>query len=161
MMKLVRNRKEELKGNTLKQVNPAETSAAKDTSATPKPHKNIHKRSKFSRKFINVMDGTFLTRENFVKNLPFLLYLTLLTIGYIANTYYSEKTIRDTSKTKKEIKELKSEYITIKSALMDSSRLSRVERRVYASGIKQSLEAPEKIFIDDTAKTVTKKSAEL
>lgn len=105
----------------------------------------------------SVLDGTILTRERVVKSLPFLFYLAFLAILYIANSYYAEKKIIEIEKVKKEMKELRSENISVKSNLMFYSRQSEVLKRISNYGIKESLIPPKKIFIEkDTGKKVTK-----
>ncbi|MDD5570763.1 MAG: FtsL-like putative cell division protein [Bacteroidales bacterium] len=120
------------------------------------PQKQQQKRvmNKRSRRFVEVfqsiIDGTFLTRENFVKQLPFLLFIVLIALCYIANTYYTEKMVREIDKTKNELKELRSEYITIKSDYMIKSKQSEVAKIIDEKnlGIKESLDAPKKIISD-------------
>ncbi|MFA5782259.1 MAG: FtsL-like putative cell division protein [Bacteroidales bacterium] len=105
----------------------------------------------------SVLDGTILTREKVVKSLPFMFYLTFLVILYIANQYYSEKKTIEIEKVKKELKVLRSEYITTKSKLMDVNRQSEVLKRTELYGIKESLIPPHKIFAErDTTKKLKK-----
>ncbi|KAF5057902.1 hypothetical protein DSECCO2_351980 [anaerobic digester metagenome] len=94
----------------------------------------------------SIVDGSFLTRDNLVKQVPFILFLTLIAIFYIANSYNAEKTIIDISRTKRELQELRYEYITTKSNLMFHSKQSEVASRLKNSGLKESLEPPVKIY---------------
>ncbi|HOP13289.1 FtsL-like putative cell division protein [Lentimicrobium sp.] len=94
----------------------------------------------------SIVDGSFLTRDNLVKQVPFILFLTLIAIFYIANSFNAEKTIIDISRTKKELQELRYEYITTKSNLMFHSKQSEVASRLKNSGLKESLEPPVKIY---------------
>ncbi|MBL4655526.1 MAG: hypothetical protein JKY33_06870 [Bacteroidia bacterium] len=98
-----------------------------------------------ARSFVSVLNGNFLTRENAVQRLPFLFFLTLLMICYIANTHYAEKTVRETDKLNRQLKELSSEYITTKSDLMFKSKQSEVAKAVEQMGIKESIVPPKKI----------------
>ena len=101
-----------------------------------------------ARSFIDVLNGNFLTRENAVQRLPFLFFLTLLMIFYIANTHYAEKTVREIDKLNRQLKEQGSEYITTKSDLMFKSKQSEVAIAVEQMGIKESVVPPKKITID-------------
>lgn len=94
----------------------------------------------------SIVDGSFLTRENLVKQVPFILFLTLVALFYIANSFNAEKTIIDISRTKKELQELRYEYITTKSNLMFHSKQSEVAAKLKNSGLKESLEPPVKIY---------------
>lgn len=93
------------------------------------------------------MDGSFLTTENVVKNLPFILFVMGLGIFYIANSYYAEKTIIQINKTGNDLKELRSEYITGKSDLMKKSKQSEVATLAIQNNLKESIEPPKKIII--------------
>ncbi len=113
--------------------------------------KNSKGRTKrnLARSFIDVLNGNFLTRENAVQRLPFLFFLTLLMIFYIANTHYAEKTVREIDKLNRQLKEQGSEYITTKSDLMFKSKQSEVATAVEQMGIKESVVPPKKITIGD------------
>ncbi len=93
----------------------------------------------------SILDGTFLTRENFIRSIPFLFFLAFLAIIYIANTYYAEKTVKSIDRAKKELKELRYEHITVKSELMYLSKQSEVARRLAETGMKPSTVPPVKI----------------
>lgn len=89
----------------------------------------------------------FITRENMQKTFPFFMFLAGLAVCYIANTHYAEKTIRQSDKLTKEIKELRSEYITIKSDLMYRSKQSEVAQRLQDKEIKPLTTPPRKIVV--------------
>ena len=93
------------------------------------------------------LGGAFLLNRKTVKQLPFLLFLASLGIVYIANSYYSEKNIRRTDKLQRELKELRYEYISVKSQLMQMQRQSQIAGMLAKKGIKESLVPPTKIFI--------------
>ncbi len=107
----------------------------------------VRTKRNLARSFIDVLNGNFLTRENAVQRLPFLFFLTLLMIFYIANTHYAEKTAREIDKLNRQLKELGSEYITTKSDLMFKSKQSEVATAVEQMGIKESVVPPKKITI--------------
>jgi ABC-type transport system involved in cytochrome bd biosynthesis fused ATPase/permease subunit len=94
----------------------------------------------------NVLGGSFLTKERAVRLLPFFLFLTLLAMFYIANTYYAEKTERDIQALRKSLKELRYEYITTKSELMNQSQQSEVAKRLKNINIKESRVPPVKVI---------------
>lgn len=93
------------------------------------------------------LDGKFFSRENLAKQIPFLLYLTLLGVLYIANSYNAEKTIIDISRTKKEVEELRFSYITNKSDLMFHSKQSEVALKLVNNGIRESVVPPSKLYV--------------
>jgi Bacteriodetes cell division protein (FtsL-like) len=105
--------------------------------------------SKISNAFVNVLNGDFLTQENSTKQLPFVIFLAIIAMIYIANGYYAEHTVRKINAVTKEIKELHSEYITTKSTLMQISTQSSIVdlAATSAQGLQESKEAPKKIVV--------------
>jgi Bacteriodetes cell division protein (FtsL-like) len=79
--------------------------------------------------------------------MPFIFFLMALSLAYIANSYVAERTIRDIDKTSKDIKELRSEYISVKSDLMFKSRQSQVAKEVLPLGVKHLIVPPKKIIL--------------
>ncbi len=79
--------------------------------------------------------------------MPFIFFLMGLSLVYIANSYVAERTIRDIDKTSKDIKELRSEYISVKSELMFKSRQSQVAKEVLPLGVKHLTVPPKKIVL--------------
>jgi hypothetical protein len=65
---------------------------------------------------IGVLNGSFLTKENVLGNMPFILFCAGLMITYIAYGYHTERIVRDLDRTGTELKELRSEYITVRAS---------------------------------------------
>lgn len=91
----------------------------------------------------------YLTPENIRKMFPMIMFMAGLAIIYIANSHYADRLIRRSDKLSKEIKELRSEYITIKSDLMYRSMQSEVVKRLEATGVKELTSPPKKISVKD------------
>ncbi len=106
------------------------------------------KTTSFGKTLYSVIDGSILTREKVLKLLPFILFITLLAIIYIANSYHSLKTVKKIEVINKELIELRHEYVTTKSGLMYQSKQSMVAKRLAEYGIKESLRPPVKIFVN-------------
>jgi hypothetical protein len=109
------------------------------------------KPNKISRSILNIFSGHFLSKENVIRQLPFILFLTLMGLGYIANGYYAEKSYREISRVNSKLKELKSEYIIIKSELMYVSKQSEIARSVVSLGLKESTVPPKKIVVNSSS----------
>lgn len=124
------------------EVPPKEAPAAK-------PRKPRQKEARLGKALRSVLDGTILTRENVVKLIPFGLYVTLLILIYIANSYYAEKSIKKANQIRNELKELEYEFITSKSDMMHNSKQSEVARRLdsLGTGIRESVVPPTKIYV--------------
>ena len=114
--------------------------------AKPKKKKEA---SKFSKSLANIFSGNFLSKDNVVGLLPFIFFLTFIGILYIANGYYAEKVVRNLYKTGNEVKELRSEYITIKSDLNFKSKQSQVAQATEQLEIYESTTPPTKILVDE------------
>lgn len=99
---------------------------------------------KFIR-FVNVFG--YFDRKAVMTFMPYLFFMFLLALVYIGNSYLAEKTIRDIDRTERELKELRSEFITAKSELMSRSKLTEVAGSISAKGVKESTVAPKKILV--------------
>ena len=94
-----------------------------------------------------VLDGSLLVKDMVIKQLPFVLFLTLLAMAYIANRYHAEKIARETSALKEEVKHWRAKAITISSDLMYISKQSEVQKMVSKKGLNLvETEEPPKII---------------
>jgi hypothetical protein len=84
----------------------------------------------------------FLNHHWLVRNIPFFLFLSLLTVLYIYNGHYAEKTIKNINRTARELKEFQYEYKTVKSELMFINKQSEVIRAVEPLGLREILQPP-------------------
>lgn len=78
-------------------------------------------------------------------NLPFILFLAVVALVYIANNHLAEKKIIRINRLSREIKELKWEYLSVKSELMFRSKLSEVSKAVEPLGLKELSTPPQRI----------------
>lgn len=76
----------------------------------------------------------WLNYQSVVKQVPFLFFLALLAVLYIYNGHYADKTIRQINRTAKEVKELRYEYIAVKSKVLLQGKQSEL---VKSDAIKQ------------------------
>ncbi len=102
------------------------------------------------RSIVDVLNGNFLTKDDVLFHLPYLLFLSLLALIYIANGYVAEDTVRKLNKVGREVKEFRSEYITTKSELMYKSKQSELAEFIDRKGLglKESFEPPKKIVVE-------------
>ena len=84
----------------------------------------------------------WLNYQSIVKQVPFFLFLALLAVIYIFNGHYADKTIRKINSTAKEVKELKYEYIAVKSKVMYQSKQSELVKVVEPLGLKELVQSP-------------------
>jgi hypothetical protein len=94
-----------------------------------------------------LIDGSLLTREAVIKQLPYIIFLTLLILIYIGNRYHTEKVVRKTVELQNEVRELRSEAITTSAELMFISKQSEVTKLVKRKNLElEELEKPPKII---------------
>ena len=118
----------------------------KGTPVVEKPSRPA-KPNKIARSVLNVFSGNFLSKDYVIIQLPFILFLTVIGLGYIANGYYAEKSVREISRINSQLKELKSEFIINKSELMFMSNQSQVAHAAASLGLKESVTPPKKIVV--------------
>ncbi|PSL33135.1 FtsL-like putative cell division protein [Chitinophaga ginsengisoli] len=111
-----------------------------DVDETPEEQPEQHEHKKEWRLRINYRAIT--------RNMPFIGFLSLLALIYIANSHLAEKKIRRINKLGKEIKELKWEYLNVKSELMFRSKMSEVGKAVEPLGLKPLNSPPQKIELE-------------
>lgn len=121
-----------------------EQTAAPEVKSKPGQHKSLRLTSILR----SIIDGTVLTRAAVVKLLPFGLFLALLVVLYIGNSYNSEKVIKKSNKIRNDLIELQYEYISTKSDLMHASKLSELSKMLDSlhTNIKASTVPPVKIY---------------
>ena len=91
-----------------------------------------------------------LNYQSVVKQIPFFLFLALLAVVYIYNGHYANKTIREISKTERELKELQYEYKTVKGEVLFKSKQSELVKAVEPLGLKELMAAP--VVLIDSSK---------
>lgn len=89
----------------------------------------------------NSLKGLF-NYQWIVENIPFFLFLSALTVLYIANGHRADKTIRKMNSTNNMLKELQYEYKTLKSEVMFKSQEAQIVKAAEPLGLKQSSEMP-------------------
>ncbi len=123
----------------------------KNTNSEPKEHKVPKKpKAQKNKKILSdTIYGGFFEKKETLRMTPYFLLFIILGILYITNSYWSEKNKREIQKTKKELIQLRYEYISSKSQLMDSTRQSYIARKLEHSGIKESTVPPTIIISEE------------
>ena len=91
-----------------------------------------------------ILSGNILTRGVVVKQLPFILFMVLLGIIYIANRYHAESLYRRMNQLENEIRNIRVEEVSITQKLMGISTPDKVEELVEQNnlGLKTLTEPP-------------------
>ncbi|MNJ97646.1 hypothetical protein D3C87_153990 [compost metagenome] len=117
----------------LKKEQPKRKEPAKEGSATA-----------FFRKLF--VEGA-VSKETATDMLPYLIFLCVLGMVYIANSHMAVKSIRDIDRLSKEVKELSWEYKSLKADLMFKSKMTEVAKKVDTLGLEELIEPPKKIIV--------------
>ena len=92
------------------------------------------------------IDGA-VSKEAATDMLPYLVFLCVLGMIYIANSHMAVKNIRDIDRISKEVKELSWEYKSLKADLMFKSKMTEVAKKVDTLGLEELVEPPKKIIV--------------
>jgi hypothetical protein len=84
-----------------------------------------------------------------LKNFPFLFFLVMLAAVHIANSHMAENYARNITKAEKEVKNLRWQYMTSASGLMQKSKQSEVAKLVKTQGLKELRIPPYKITVKE------------
>jgi hypothetical protein len=97
-----------------------------------------------------VLTGSVLTQDSVIKHLPYMLFLAFLGLVYIANGYMAESSVREINRSQQEIKELRSEQISMKSELNNTIIESELKKIIAqrSMGLNESIDPPKKIVLE-------------
>jgi len=84
-----------------------------------------------------------------LKYIPQILFITFITIFYIGNNHYAERTTRKIEQLESEVEELRADYTSLKAAYMFSSKQSEVAKKVHELGLEVNDTPPVKIIIKE------------
>lgn len=114
--------------------------------------KEKEKKKTGKRSIMSILGGEILVREKFSKQLPFVVYITLLLMATITNTYIAEGKIRELTQTARRLNDLQVEYVQVKSAIMEASKQSVLAKKLAGTGIKEATEPLKRIEIEQLEK---------
>ena len=115
--------------------------------------KETKKKKKGGKTIMTVLGGKFLVRENFAKQFPFMVYVTLLLMAIITNTYIAEGKNRELMRTTRKLNDLQVEYVQVKSAIMEASKQSVLAKKLSGTGIKEATEPLKRIAVEQPEQT--------
>lgn len=117
----------------------------------PRPKKKL-KKNFFNRLFLDILGGDFLAQDWARRQVNYILFLAIIALVYIANSYYTEGIARKIDIISRDLKELQFEYISSKSKLMHESKQSELTRKLKQTGLKESVEPVKKIVTNKNSK---------
>lgn len=97
-----------------------------------------------------LLSGSMVTEKIILKNIWYVLLVTLLAAIYIGNRFNAEKITRESTRLQKEVRELRAESLSTSADLMYLSRQSVVYRMVKEKGLNlEELKTPPyKLLVD-------------
>jgi hypothetical protein len=97
-----------------------------------------------------LISGSMVTDKIILRNLVYILFLTILAAIYIGNRFHAEKVTRTTARLSREVRELRAESLSTSSDLMFISRQSEVIKMVREKGLElEELKTPPyKLIVD-------------
>jgi hypothetical protein len=97
-----------------------------------------------------ILSGSMVTEKIILKNLWYVLLVTLLAAIYIGNRFHAEKITRESAKLQREVRDLRAESLSTSADLMYLSRQSVVYRLVKDRGLNlEELKTPPyKLLVD-------------
>jgi hypothetical protein len=144
-----------MSGNRLKkQVAPDTVEKPMEANTTVRRSRSNSSFFKSLRKW-NVFE--WFDKNQVVQNMPFIIFLTVLIMFYIANSYNAERIIREIDRTKVELREKSAEFISTRSQLMFESKQSAVAQSAAPFGLKESMEPPHTLIIPAETKGTVKR----
>jgi hypothetical protein len=111
--------------------------------------KPIDKKAQNADFWKELISGRMVTEKIILKNLGYLIFLTILGALYIGNRFHEERLIRKTTQLQKEVRDLRSEALSTSSALTSISKQSEVSKLVKERGLglEELREPPFKIVV--------------
>jgi len=103
--------------------------------------------AKLRSSLLGLLNGTFLVRDNVLVHIPFMLFLVGVAIAYISYGYHAEHTVKEMYVLESKVKDLRSQELTLKSELEQIKQQSNVAQAIEAMGLKESVEQPFKVKV--------------
>lgn len=97
----------------------------------------------------DILKGKFLVSNDAFNNWRFILFCTLLAIIMISSSHSAERKVHEIARLNDEVRELRSQFVDMRSNLMRLKMESTISRRMAGRGIKPSEVPPTKIVIKE------------
>jgi hypothetical protein len=110
--------------------------------------KKLPKTGSIGRDVASVFTGDVLSRENILRNLPFMFFLTFLVVVYIGYGYYTARTSKKLHQLETTKRELASDMINEQSNLNLVSMPSQIADSTERKGLRPSTSPPIKIKVN-------------
>lgn len=97
--------------------------------------------------FQSLFSSDRFSSDAFLRYIPFIVFVGLLAIIYIANRHYAERTVREIDRLGREVKEMNWDYKSLSADLMKLTTQTEIAKRVDSLGLKERTAPPKKIIV--------------
>ena len=87
--------------------------------------------------------------KSMYKNMPFIAFLAVLAMVYIANAHHGEKMMREIQVLEKDAKETHWRRTSVESEMTKQGRRTEVQARVGESGLQMPVEPPKELIVNN------------
>ena len=108
--------------------------------------------SKLKKSAYGLLRGSFLVKEDSLKNWRFILFMVALMLLMISSAHSSDKKVMEIAALNKEIRELRAEFVDTRSISMKMRLESTIRRKVGEVGILPSETPPSIIRVTSKKK---------
>ena len=95
----------------------------------------------------SILKGKFLISNDAFNNWRFIFFCTLLAIFMIGSSHSAERKVHEIARLNDEVRELRSQFVDLRSRLMRIKMESTISRKMAGRGIKSSDVPPTKIVV--------------
>lgn len=96
----------------------------------------------------NILKADFLINNDAIKNWRFIVFCTFLAIIMIASSHSAERKVHSIARLNTDVRELRSEFVDVRSALMKLKMESTITNKMASRGVMPSETPPYKIKIN-------------
>ena len=110
----------------------------KKSAKTKKKSRFSKAAKKQSQSMVQIMNGDFLTKDFFLKNLTYIFFVVFLLILMVSKGYYVSQLSQDISNTE-ELGEITSDYVETKAKLEEETRRTQLIEKLTPLGLKETI----------------------
>lgn len=103
--------------------------------------------SRIKDNIYNILKGKFLISDDSLKNWGFISFVVTLMLLMIASSHSSDKKVMEIAKLNKEVKELRAQFVDLRSISMKMKLESSIRNKVSVLGLKPSENPPQVIKV--------------
>ena len=115
---------------------------------TEKGTQKVVGKGRDSNALTQILNGEFLTKSFVLNNLPYIFFILLLLIVFVAKGYYVKQLNTDIRNNQSELNQNAADYIDFKTQLESETRRYKLVERLKDRELKESLNAAKVIRIN-------------